>query len=125
MKATARNSKPLFRAIAIVWFKKNCPKLITTWLHSQVTFDKLQKAKEVAYVQENSPVEPPETSYPKYSSREIKQLRSQVRLLASTSAIAIVAFAGSMMMWISNTGVKSMPTSEPLKTLPENAKAFK
>ena len=38
MKYIARLSKPAFRVVALRWFKKNCPQLITNWLRSQVTF---------------------------------------------------------------------------------------
>ncbi|ACK70764.1 conserved hypothetical protein [Gloeothece citriformis PCC 7424] len=38
LKAIARMSKPAFKIVALYWFKKNCPRLITDWLYSQVTF---------------------------------------------------------------------------------------
>lgn len=38
LKVIARRSKPLFRLFMIRWSKKNCPHLITEWLHSQVKF---------------------------------------------------------------------------------------
>jgi len=38
MKYIAKMSKPVFRVVALRWFKKNCPKLIADWLHSQVKF---------------------------------------------------------------------------------------
>lgn len=37
MKSLAGMSKPFFRMVALRWFKKNCPQLITDWLFSQVT----------------------------------------------------------------------------------------
>ena len=39
LKAIARRSKPVFRIFALRWTKKNCPRLITNWLHSQVIFE--------------------------------------------------------------------------------------
>ena len=36
MKSIARMSKPAFRVVALRWFKKNCPELITKWLGEQV-----------------------------------------------------------------------------------------
>ncbi|NEO23842.1 MAG: hypothetical protein F6J98_14405 [Moorea sp. SIO4G2] len=36
MKSIARMSKPAFRVVALRWFKKNCPELITKWLQEQV-----------------------------------------------------------------------------------------
>ena len=38
MKWIARLTKPGFRFLAVRWSKKNAPKLIATWLHSQVSF---------------------------------------------------------------------------------------
>jgi hypothetical protein len=38
MKAIASLSKPAFRIVALHWFKKNCPALITKWLYSKVRF---------------------------------------------------------------------------------------
>lgn len=38
MKSIARMSKPAFRIAGLYWFKKNCPKLITDWLASLVSF---------------------------------------------------------------------------------------
>ncbi|MCW5315877.1 hypothetical protein GTQ43_19285 [Nostoc sp. KVJ3] len=88
MKLIARMSKPVFRTLAFNWFKKNCPQLITNWLHSKVTFESTenipqQVAVEVAELQPY-PIPPTENPY-----QEIKNLRSQVRLLAWISIIAI------------------------------------
>ncbi|MBR8828370.1 MAG: hypothetical protein DSM107014_10815 [Gomphosphaeria aponina SAG 52.96 = DSM 107014] len=38
MKSIAKMSKPVFRMVALRWFKKNCPQLIADWLHSKVSF---------------------------------------------------------------------------------------
>ncbi|BAU42756.1 hypothetical protein [Leptolyngbya sp. O-77] len=46
-KGTARLSKPLFTAIAIRWFHKNVPQLLTKWLHSKVQFEPEPAAKAV------------------------------------------------------------------------------
>jgi hypothetical protein len=93
MKAIARMSKPVFRAIALNWFKKNCPQLITNWLHTQVTFKNTQdQPKEVAVK-----VEQLQPSYNSLQTetltQEIKNLRSQVRWLAGIS-IVVIAFLG-------------------------------
>jgi hypothetical protein len=39
VKPIARMSKPAFRLVAWYWFKQNCPKLITDWLYSKVSFE--------------------------------------------------------------------------------------
>jgi hypothetical protein len=92
MKLIARMSKPVFRTLALNWFKKNCPQLITDWLHSKVTFKSSenipqQVAVEVAELQPY-PLPPTENI-----SQEIKNLRSQVRWLAGISIIAIAVLA--------------------------------
>ncbi|MGB3291462.1 MAG: hypothetical protein WBB01_00555 [Phormidesmis sp.] len=38
MKVIARRSKPVFRFFMLRWCRKNCPHLITQWLHTQVDF---------------------------------------------------------------------------------------
>jgi hypothetical protein len=92
MKLIARMSKPVFRTLAFNWFKKNCPQLITNWLHTQVTFRSTQNipqevAVEVAELQPY-PLPPTENL-----NQEIKNLRSQVRWLAGISIIAIAVLA--------------------------------
>ncbi|WP_297076744.1 hypothetical protein [Thermoleptolyngbya sp. M55_K2018_002] len=47
-KGTARLSKPLFTAIAIRWFHKNVPHLLTEWLHSKVQFEPEEPVKPAA-----------------------------------------------------------------------------
>jgi hypothetical protein len=105
MKAIAKVSKPVFSIVALRWFQKNCPRLLATWLHSQVSFKKVQAKKEIAYVRENLPIEPTTLN----PNPEIKRLRSQVRLLAGTSVVATVAFLGSAIAWLSYN-----PTSDLL-----------
>ncbi|MGK7894802.1 MAG: hypothetical protein AB4372_14595 [Xenococcus sp. (in: cyanobacteria)] len=38
LKAIARTSKPLLRAVALRWLKKNLPILLTDWLEGKVSF---------------------------------------------------------------------------------------
>ncbi|MEM6518354.1 MAG: hypothetical protein AAF892_14380 [Cyanobacteria bacterium P01_D01_bin.71] len=38
LKGIAHFSKPLFKAFAWRWFRRNCPELITRWLYQQVRF---------------------------------------------------------------------------------------
>jgi len=38
MKWIAGLSKPMFKIIALRWFKKNCPQIIANWLQSKVKF---------------------------------------------------------------------------------------
>ncbi|PSF34234.1 hypothetical protein C7H19_19080 [Aphanothece hegewaldii CCALA 016] len=38
MKWIAKLTRPAFRVVALYWFKKNCPQLITDWLGTKVKF---------------------------------------------------------------------------------------
>ncbi|MGV0101718.1 hypothetical protein [Nostoc sp. DSM 114167] len=88
MKLIARMSKPVFRILALKWFKKNCPQLITNWLHTQVSFENLQKTPEQVAI-EVVQLEPYSIPQRESLSQEIKNLRYQVRWLAGISIIAI------------------------------------
>ncbi len=88
MKLIARMSKPVFRTLALNWFKKNCPQLITNWLHTQVSFEKPQKTSEQVAI-EVVQLEPYAIPQTESLSQEIKNLRYQVRWLAGISIIAI------------------------------------
>lgn len=92
MKPVARISKPLFKMLAIRWFKKNCPQLITDWLYTQVTFNDDEKEEEVvekalpqARIQEPSP--------------ELDLLRSQVKLL-TVILIGVIGIFGGGFIWL-------------------------
>ncbi|MCC5614364.1 hypothetical protein LC605_04580 [Nostoc sp. CHAB 5836] len=88
MKLIARMSKPVFRTLALNWFKKNCPQLITNWLYTQVSFvNLLNKPEQVAI--EVTKLQPYPISQTENLSQEIKNLRYQVRWLAGISIIAI------------------------------------
>ncbi|MGJ5630139.1 hypothetical protein [Nostoc sp. CALU 1950] len=88
MKLIARMSKPVFRTLAFNWFKKNCPQLITTWLHTQVSFGNLPNIPQQVPIEvtELQPYSIPQTEN---LSQEIKNLRYQVRWLAGIAIIAI------------------------------------
>lgn len=94
-KSIARMSKPLCSIIALRWFQKNSPKLIANWLYSQVNFEEPVAPQARVYVKENAALES------ELPNKEIKQLRSQVRLLAGTSVVAIAALGYSTMLWLS------------------------
>lgn len=90
MKLIARMSKPVFRTLALSWFKKNCPQLITNWLHTQVTFESIQKKPPEVAV-EVAELQPYPIPQRENLSQEIKNLRYQVRWLVGISIIAIAA----------------------------------
>ncbi|MFS0514537.1 hypothetical protein ACEYW6_07405 [Nostoc sp. UIC 10607] len=88
MKLIARMSKPVFRTLALNWFKKNCPQLITNWLHLQVTFGSIQNIPQEVPI-EVAELQPYSIPQRENLSQEVKNLRYQVRLLAGISIIAI------------------------------------
>ncbi|MEH2319815.1 hypothetical protein [Nostoc sp.] len=88
MKLIARMSKPVFRTLALNWFKKNCPQLITNWIHTQVSFKNPQNTPQQVAI-EVVQLEPYSIPQRESMSQEIKNLRSQVRWLAGISIIAI------------------------------------
>ncbi|TFI52591.1 hypothetical protein BLD44_020180 [Mastigocladus laminosus UU774] len=100
LKFIARMSKPAFRIFAWHWVKKNCPQLITDWLHQQVTF-RNQFVQNTAVIIEQKL--PPASSVSEWDnqSREVKFLRSQVKLLTRTLIGLIAVFLGSL-VWLSH-----------------------
>ncbi|WP_292854109.1 hypothetical protein [Nostoc sp. NMS8] len=88
MKLIARMSKPVFKVIAFNWFKKNCPQLITNWLHKQVAFEKPQTTPEQVAI-EVVQLEPYAIPQTENLSQEIQNLRFQIRWLAGISITAI------------------------------------
>ena len=104
-KLIARVSKPVFRMIAWRWYKKNCPQLIANWLGKKVAFEPQVKIKQEAKLEaelntELSPeTEPPKTDYLlqlENQTREVKYLRSQVKVLASILVGFVIVFGGSV-----------------------------
>ena len=57
MKWIARLTKPAFHYLAVRWSKKNCPKLIATWLYSQVQFPKTEIGEELVAAYESTPTD--------------------------------------------------------------------
>lgn len=84
-KFIAKFSKPVFRVVAIRWFKKNVPTLITNWLGQQVSF----KSSETKIIAEVPVSDVNALSEVKKVNSEVRRLRSQVRLLTGCLVAAI------------------------------------
>jgi len=84
-KSVAKFSKPAFRIVAIRWFKKNVPTLLTNWLGEQVSF-KPSETKVIAEVPINEMNALPKV---KKVNSEVQRLRSQVRVLTGFLFAAI------------------------------------
>ncbi|MFM2061187.1 MAG: hypothetical protein RLZZ507_857 [Cyanobacteriota bacterium] len=94
LKSIAKMSKPAFRMIAWQWFKKNCPKLITDWLRSQIEFKRVE-TPQVEIVLENQHIPINSLSPTQYQMYEVKQLRSQVKLLTGILVGVVTVLTGS------------------------------
>lgn len=119
MKAIAVMSKPAFKPFALRWLYKNCPRLITNWLHRKVRFSApdTQPAVTVTQVIEAqatpAPVPAPllDPAAPAVnatlagnlvptieSDRQIRQLQQQVRWLTGILAGVVLLWGGSVLL---------------------------
>ncbi|MCJ8283049.1 MAG: hypothetical protein MJK14_25410 [Rivularia sp. ALOHA_DT_140] len=103
LKLIARASKPAFKVIAWRWYKNNFPELIANWLRKQVAFQPKTTVKQAAEIQAGLEPEPSKhlqaaslANIENPYNREVKYLRSQVRMLASILVALIAVFGGSV-----------------------------
>ncbi|WP_066378541.1 MULTISPECIES: hypothetical protein [unclassified Anabaena] len=115
VKKVARFSKPVFRMIAWRWFKKNCPQLITNWLHDQVRFKKAIPTQPEIVV-EQVPIQQDLPIILEDKNREVKYLRSQVRLLIAIFILAVTSFSGSFLWLNYRFEQANLQTLEQLQT---------
>ena len=120
-------SKPAAKAFALRWFKKNCPELIVKWLRSKVSFKPTKAPKaappktEVLSSQEGQSDLPLKSAAPRSQIQEIRQLRSQVRVLSGLLLFTMTALGGTAMWQVYQVGVESstaQPELRPVTTFP-------
>lgn len=142
-KRTARLTKPVVRIVALRWFKRNCPTLITNWLYTKIKFEPQQVAEAVeAAASAPEPQEMTENAEaaemagaaietaPTASNsslnasqskslaeldlyrREVQQLHSQVKLLA-TLLIGVTVTLGGGLVWSVWHGQTQFAISQP------------
>ena len=99
-KSVATVSKPVFRIIAYRWFKKNCPDLITHWLHKKVSFGAKPTTLDKLNGQVVEVLPPAPYPRPQLMNQEIKRLRTQVRILAGMLVGAIALFGGATLWFM-------------------------
>lgn len=108
MKMIARTSKPIFRVIALRWFRQNCPRLVAQWLYSQVAFEAptppLETMAAATAPPEAQPVSTPTlvaptAAAPDMLSSEIRQLRTQVRVLTGVILGSVVTVSAAI-VWM-------------------------
>lgn len=124
-KAIAPGAKPIFRVVAFIWFRKNCPDLITTWLYKKVALGQslpalLQEIKDadaeqlvqIALTKDVTQDWPPSVLQaqrqngrlpgkliPELANPEIHRLRSQVQFLLG-ALVGTVILLGSTTLWL-------------------------
>lgn len=103
LKLIARVSKPAFKVIAWKWYKSNCPKLIADWLRTQVAFEPATTVKQAAEIEAGEPESKSKSANTgslvrlESQNREVKYLRSQVRMLTSILVGLTVVLGGSVL----------------------------
>jgi hypothetical protein len=139
LKAIAWMPKPAFRIFALRWFKKNCPQIITRWLHNKVSFKPTtpppsQVAHEIAAAQQSSTPAITSTVAPDIAEtdasvdalaivakvnlavadrdRQIQQLRTQVRVLTGLLVGVIVILGGALVLPNHSSGTGLMAPQE-------------
>ena len=111
VRGLAKISKPAAGVAGVYWFKQNCPQLIADWLVEQVAFgNPEEKATEILEASTND-LKPSE-SY----NLQVKQLRSQVRLLTSILILVIAVFGGSFAWLFYSLKVQPSSLTQPTET---------
>lgn len=119
-KMVASRSKPAFRAIAYIWFKKNCPQLITDWLHGKVSFGVEPTTLESLNAQTiEVPVPEVQPPVPVASVQEVKRLQAQVRLLTGILIGSLTLIGGTAVWWFYG----SPPEAQQLRNSEESVTA--
>lgn len=134
-RGVAHLSKPVFRMYALRWFQKNCPELIANWLFKKVEFTKQVKKKSKPKVEplevinpdnyESDSSQPPQmpeqassatpvtatvvSPEAKLLDQEVRQLRTQVKLLTGTLAFAIAALGATVVIMGGNARFSGYP----------------
>lgn len=105
-KWIAKFSKPVFRMIALRWFKRNCPRMIRDWLYTQVKFEPRQlvhavQVAEAAALPAASVSKSASESAPELEvyRQEVRMLHSRIKLL-TTLLISVTCALGSGLLWM-------------------------
>jgi hypothetical protein len=96
-KWIARLSRPIFKIIALRWFKRNSPRLITNWLHSQVKFEP-RSAKPAVKAAEAVAITPVAAAELEQYRIQVRSLDSRVRLLTAL-LIGVTCTLGTGLIW--------------------------
>lgn len=99
----ARCSRPVARLLIMRWFKRNCPRLISNWLYSQVKFEPKQLVQAAAQVDSINPPSPQAAqgaAIPEVENyrRQVHQLNLRVRTL-TILLIGVTFTLGGSLAW--------------------------
>jgi hypothetical protein len=119
-KGMAKLSKPIVKIIALRWFKKNGPPLITNWLRSKVAF-KSPQTTPLSAVPAVANVPP--AALPDNVNLEIRRLRTQVKVLGGISVGAIAALSG-ILVWLNYRPAVGTSSQAPQVSVPINDPAI-
>jgi hypothetical protein len=112
-KWVAKLSKPAFRVIALRWFKREVPQLITDWLYSKVQFaPTLPPETEVLAVTS----QPAQLTSSEEYNRELVRLNAQVKRLKVLLLGVTCALSGTV-AWV----ILNRPANLLQPTIPEPA----
>lgn len=98
-KSVAARSKPAFRAIGYLWFKNNCPQLITDWLHGKVAFGEPTTTLESLNAETIEIPDPDMRPASAVSIRDVKRLQAQVRVLTGILIGSLTLLGGTAAWW--------------------------
>ena len=119
---SARWSKPVVKIIAMRWFKRNCPKLITNWLYTKVKFEPKQFAQvieaagEADIEQAIASLQAPLLAELETYRQRVTMLQARVRLL-SLLLVGVILTLGGGLAW----SVWRQPPHLPERSLERSA----
>ncbi|PZD74326.1 hypothetical protein C1752_01283 [Acaryochloris thomasi RCC1774] len=126
-RTLAGMSKPAAKVLALRWFKKNCPTLIVNWLQSKVSLrpdpdpEPVPSVAEVVSSDNSEAALLQKSAIPRSQVREIKQLRSQIKILSGLLLCTMTALGGTAVWQVYQVSLESStakPELQPVTTSP-------
>ncbi|MGD1903753.1 MAG: hypothetical protein ACFB9N_16110 [Geitlerinemataceae cyanobacterium] len=107
LRSIARFSRPAFRFVAVRWFHKNCPAMITDWLHSLVVFEPPEPESEADKALATVDIDAIEARSAQVELAlavqqkefEVTRLEHQLRV-TTLVAVTLAALFGSATLWL-------------------------
>ena len=99
LQSAARPIKPVFKAIALRWFKCNAPQLLADWLYDQVRFESDASEPEQADTTVATTLlldDGLQLELAQLNNQAVKRLEHQVRVLSCVAVGAIATLIGTL-----------------------------